>query len=247
MSILLTKHKHQRYTDCMSNYESITEKVTKLREQSGLTQEEVANKLGISRQRWISVEKSERDLNTEELEKLATLFGIDVTDFFEEIPNLKKFRQMYLACLRYAANGHGNVPKTKLAKLLYLADFTNFFKELEPMSGVKYRRLEYGPVADVFFSITDDLLIQGKINVEVLDGGAQMISSTTKDEDTDELSQNELARIKEICALWKDKRTQEIVNFTHEQKPWKMCRDGEYIPYSLIIQEDPAHVYQPIA
>ena len=74
-----------------------------------------------------------------------------------------------------------------------------------------------------------------------------MISSRTKEEDTSELSESELSQIKEICELWKDKPTQEIVNFTHEQKPWKMCRDGEYIPYSLIIQEDPDHVYQPVA
>ena len=231
----------------MSNYDSIIEKVTVLREQSGLTQEEVAKKLGISRGRWILVEKGERDLSTEELEILAALFGIDVADFFEEIPNVKKFKQMYFACLKFAANEHGNVPKTKLAKLLYLADFTNFFKSLEPMSGVKYRRLDYGPVADIFFSITDDLLESGKINIDILDRGAQMISSRTKEEDTSELSESELSQIKEICELWKDKPTQEIVNFTHEQKPWKMCRDGEYIPYSLIIQEDPDHVYQPVA
>lgn len=231
----------------MGNYDSITEKVIKLREQSGLTQEEVANKLGISRQRWILVEKGGRDLNTEELEILATLFGIDIADFFEEIPNIKKFKQMYFACLKFAANSHGNVTKTKLAKLLYLADFTNFFQELEPMSGVKYRRQEYGPVPDIFFAITDDLHDQGKININFLDEGAQMISSRTRDSSVSELSSAELVKIKRICKLWKDKPTGEIVNFTHEQKPWKMCRPGEYIPYSLIIQEDPDHVYQPLA
>lgn len=154
---------------------------------------------------------------------------------------------MYFACLKFASNSHGNVPKTKLAKLLYLSDFKNFFENLEPMSGVKYRRLEYGPVPDVFFSMTDDLLEQGKINVEVLDRGAQMISLNTREADFSKLTEEELTSIKEICNLWKDKPTQDIVNFTHEQKPWKMCREGEYIPYSLIIQEDPDHVYQPLA
>jgi len=99
----------------------------------------------------------------------------------------------------------------------------------------------------VFFSITDDLLEQGKINIEILDRGAQMVSLRSKDVDTSELSDGELAKIQKICELWKDKPTQEIVNFTHEQKPWQACRDGEYIPYSLIVQENPAHVYQPIA
>ncbi len=234
------------YNVLMSSYANISEKVVKLREVSGLTQEDVAKKLGISRQRWIMVEKGNRDLNTEELEILAGIFGIDVTDFFEETPNLVKFKQMYLACLNYASNDHDNVPKTKLAKLLYLIDFSTFFKELEPMSGVKYRRLVHGPVPDVFFSLTDELLEQGKIHVEVLDRGAQMISSSTREEDFSELSDNEIGHIKTVCDVWKNKPTQEIINFTHEQKPWKMCRDGEYIPYSLIIQEDPNHVYQPI-
>ncbi len=119
----------------MSNTLQLAEKVIKLRELSGLTQEEVAKKLAISRQRWIMVEKGERDLRTEELEKLATLFGIDPADFFEEIPNIEKFKQMYFACIKFASDSRGGVPKTKLAKLLYLADFTNFFEQLEPASG----------------------------------------------------------------------------------------------------------------
>ena len=224
----------------------IAESVTKLRQQSGYTQDELATKLSLSRQRWIQVEKGRRDLTTDELGQLADLFGIDIADFFNEVPNVAKFRQMYFACLTFAANSHGSVSKTKLAKLLYLADFKNFFETLEPMSGVKYRRLEYGPVPDIFFSITDDLLEQGKIDVAVLDRGAQMISLNTREADFNQLSADELESIKQICKLWKNRPTQDIVNFTHEQKPWKMCRDGEYIPYSLIIQEDPGHVFQPL-
>lgn len=230
----------------MGNDNSITVKVIKLRDQSGLTQEDVAKHLGISRQRWILVEKGERNLSTEELEKLATLFGIDTADFFEEIPDVEKFRQMYFACIKFASDERGGVPKTKLAKLLYLADFTKFYKDLEPMSGVKYRCMEFGPVADIFFSTTEDLFDGGKINITPMDQ-ALIISANTREQSFDKLSEDDLSLIKEICQLWKNKRTMEIVNFTHEQKPWKMCRVGEYIPYSLIIQEDPNHVFQPIA
>lgn len=244
--VLLTICKQVCYTIDMGNYDSITEKVTKLREQSGLTQEEVANKLGISRQRWILVEKGERDLSTQELEILATLFGIDAADFFEEIPDIEKFRQMFFATIKFASDSRGGVPKTKLAKLLYLADFTNFYQQLEPMSGVKYRRMEYGPVADIYFSLIEDLYESGKIDIKPVDQ-ALVICQKTRDVAFDRLSDRELQLIEKICNIWKGKRTAEIVNFTHEQKPWKMCRDGEYIPYSLIIQEDPAHVYQPVA
>lgn len=232
----------------MANTASITEKIIKLREQSGYTQEQVGEKLGLSRQRYILVEKGERDLTTEELSILADLFGVDLVDFFEEIPDIKKFQQMLYACVKFGSNNeHGSIPKTKLAKLLYLADFTKYYLELDSMSGVKYRRLEYGPVADVFFSMTDDLFYRGKIDIKTLDRGAQMISLTTREASLDLLNAKELKIIKKVCSAWKEKPTREIVNFTHEQLPWKLCRNGEYIPYSLIIQEDPKHVYQPAA
>lgn len=191
------------------------------------------------------VEKGERDLSTEELDILAGLFGVSVVDFFNEERNNKKFLQMYFYILKRASK-NGKIPKTKLAKLLYLADFRNFFEELEPMSGVRYIRREYGPVADIFFEVTEDLYDTGKIDIEPYNE-ALMIKSTTNDVDDDLLSNDEKKRLNEICAAWKDKRTSEIVNFTHQQKPWRACRDGEYIPYTLIIQEEPEHVYKPIA
>jgi transcriptional regulator with XRE-family HTH domain len=229
----------------MGNYTQLPERIARWREQSGLTQQQVAERLGLSRQRYILVEKGERDLSTKELSILGDIFGIMPEDFFREPVDLPKFRQMYFACLKFASDGRGGVPKTKLAKLLYLADFTGFYRNLEAMSGVKYRRMEYGPVADVFFSLTDDLFQTGKIDIKPVEK-AQIVCATSREADNfDRLSDDELALIKEICNEWRDKRTEEIVNFTHEQKPWLACRDGEYIPYELIIQEDPDHVFKP--
>lgn len=228
----------------MNKTTQLAQKVVDIRKRSSFTQEEVAKKLGVSRQSWIMVEKGQRDLNTEELKQLSEIFGVDIIDFFKETPDMDKFRQMYFACLRFAADERGGVPKTKLAKLLYLADFSSFFYNLEPMSGVKYRRMQYGPVADAFFSLTEDLYEGGEIDIQPR-GEALLISNTTNEQSTDKLKSEELKLIKAICKLWKNKRTKEIVNFTHKQKPWKMCRESEHIPYELIIQEDPKHVYQP--
>jgi transcriptional regulator with XRE-family HTH domain len=229
----------------MSNTLQLAERVAKWREQSGLTQQEVAERLGLSRQRYMLVEKGERDLNTTELGVLGGLFGVAPDDFFRDAVDIPKFRQMYFACIKFATDGRGGVTKTKLAKLLYLADFTQYYRELMPISGVKYRRMEYGPVADVFFSLTDDLYQTGKINITPNER-AQIISASTREaENFDKLSAEELALIKEICSQWKDKRTEEIVNFTHEQLPWQVCRDGEFIPYELITQEEPDNVYKP--
>ena len=217
------------------------ENIEQVRNSQGYTQEQISHVLGVSRLTYISVKNGKRDLGVSELEKLAAFFNVPVSEFFDQPRDNAKFRQMYFYILRNFKEG---VPKTKLAKLLYLADFAYFYDNLEPISGVRYLRREYGPVADVFFELTDDLFDKGKIDIIPLDF-ALMIKPTTSEQDYSLLSEAEKDMIDNICHYWKDRRTSEIVNFTHEQKPWKACRDGEYIPYSLIIQEDPDHVYTP--
>jgi putative transcriptional regulator len=219
----------------------VANKIEKIRTARGLTQEQVAGVLGVSRATYINVKNGKRDLTTSELEKLSAFFNVPLAELFDRPRNNEKFKQMYFYILRYYNEG---ITKTKLAKLLYLADFGYFYDTLSPMSGVRYVRRDYGPVADIFFELTDDLYDKGKINIEPLDY-ALMIKSTSREQEYDLLSNDEKCLLDRICTFWKDKRTREIVNFTHEQKPWKVCRDGEYIPYSLIIQEDPNHVYAP--
>ncbi|MDL2235798.1 DUF4065 domain-containing protein [Christensenellaceae bacterium OttesenSCG-928-L17] len=221
----------------------IANNIERIRNARGITQEQVADVLGVSRATYINVESGKRDLNTSELEKLSAFLNIPISELFDQPRDSEKFKQMYFYVLSHFKGG---VPKTKLAKLLYLIDFSNFYDNLIPMSGVRYVRRKYGPVADVFFEMTDDLFENGKINIQPLNE-AFMIEPTTMDEEYGLLSDEDKARIDRICEFWKNRRTSEIVNFTHEQKPWKECRDGEYIPYSLIIQEEPNRVYAPIA
>lgn len=221
----------------------VADNITKARIDRGLTQEQVANFLHISRATYINIENGKSKPNVDVIERLANKLNVPVAEFFDEPRNNEKFKQMYFYILKHFKGG---VPKTKLAKLLYLADFSYFYDFLEPMSGVRYVRREYGPVADIFFETTEDLFDNGKINIKPLDR-AFMISSIEYNPSTNLLNEHEKSRIDEICKLWKDKDTQEIVNYTHGQKPWKACLDGEYIPYSLIVQENPDHVYTPVA
>lgn len=223
----------------------IADNIAKARDARGLTQEQVANYLGISRVTYNNIETNKTKPNVEIIEKLSNILKVSISDFFNEPRNYEKFKQMYLYILEHFKGG---IPKTKLAKLLYLADFSYFYDTLQPMSGVRYIRRDYGPVADVFFEMTEDMYDRGEINIEMLSGGANMMSikTATFKPDNSLLSKEEKERLDEICMLWKDKRTEEIVNYTHGQKPWKACLNGEYIPYSLITQEDPDHVYTPV-
>jgi len=86
----------------------VTGNVEKLRHKQGLTQEQIADLLGVSRVTYINVTKGNRDLTTGELEKLSAYFNIPIAEFFDQPRNNEKFKQMYFYILRHFKEG---VPK----------------------------------------------------------------------------------------------------------------------------------------
>ena len=59
-----------------------------LRENSGFTQEKVAEYLNVGRSAYANYESGEREMPLDALEKAAALFGCDLALFFEENPEL---------------------------------------------------------------------------------------------------------------------------------------------------------------
>lgn len=248
MSILSTPSVYILYT-----YDNLSTMSTKhaplikaLRLERGLSQAEVAEKLGLSRQSYMAVERGSRELTLPEAEKLRDLYGITIEELAgATLPQYIKYKQMILAFLQASASDRdGKVPKTKLAKLLYLADFAWYYKKLESMSGMQYLRRAYGPVPDPYFRALAELEDEGKISID-RKGDALLVGlgEGVVRKKLDCLETEEKALIKKITDKWKGKRTLEIVNFTHEQLPYKLCAPDEVIPYELITQEDPEHVY----
>ena len=220
--------------------------IKSLRIQRGFSQAIVAEKLILSRQSYMAIERGTRELSLPEAERVCDLYGISIEELLSAaIPQYVKYKQMVLAFLQASVSERdGRVPKTKLAKLLYLADFSWYYKKLESMSGMQYLRRAYGPVPDPYFRALAELEEDGKITID-RKGDALLVhlgEGTTKQK-LDCLGAQEKMLIKKISGKWRGKRTQEIVNFTHEQLPYKLCAPDEVIPYELITQEDPDHVY----
>lgn len=219
--------------------------IKELRLKKGLSQAEIAEKIGISRTSYIGFEQGRIELSLSEAIKLTDLFGISLCDVEGGLkPNYGKYKEMILAYLRRAGSADNKILKTKLAKMLYLADFAWFYDHLESMSGMQYRRIKYGPVPDMYFRAVDELEEDGKITI---DRKGEMIliseNSSSKNQTLPSLSKGELDLIDKISRKWKDRATSEIVDFTHNQLPFKICSPDEIIPYELITQEDPEYVY----
>lgn len=219
----------------------------------GLSQDEVAEVIGLTRPTYALIEAGKRDVTLSQAEALAAMLRVDldelrgapdgVATFANPLESVEKYKQIILNALKAGADDDGKITKTKLAKLVYLADFTWYYDHLVPMSGMSYRKLPRGPVADVYFRALDELEEDGIIDREEK-GKAIMLSLVESgDAPSDRLSDDEKKEIETIGKAWHGKNTQEIVNFTHAQLPWQICRDGEVIPYSLITQEDRERVY----
>jgi DNA-binding XRE family transcriptional regulator/uncharacterized phage-associated protein len=218
----------------------------------GYTQEQVANAIGVSRPTYMKIESGKKEMTISQAKFLSSMLRISMDDilgivdgtavFANVIASTEKYKQMILNAIKYGADDDGRITKTKLAKLVYLADFIWYYLNSSPMSGMTYRKLPQGPVADVYFRALDELEEGGTV-IREPKGQAILFSLIEKEAPVSRLSKEELSLIEKISTAWQGKSTDDIVNFTHEQLPWQICRDGEVIPYGLITQEEPERVY----
>ena len=216
--------------------------IKSLRKERKLSQQEIAEKMAISRSSYIAVEQGKRELSLAEAEKLADLFGISLGDLMNTAtPNYEKYKQMILAFLRL----ENKIPKTKLAKLLYFADFSWFYYHLQSMSGMQYRKIQYGPVAESYFGIIDEMFNNGEIDITKTKEGAMLISQTRSGAKIhiSKINKEEEKLIKDIEKKWKGKKTSEVVDFTHKQFPYIFAQDKEVVSYGLFTQENPDEIY----
>lgn len=216
--------------------------IKSIRIKKGASQAEIAKRLGISRTSYIAVEQGKKELTVGEFDSLLAILGVSRGEFEGgEVPNYEKYKQMILAFLRL----NKSVPKTKLAKLLYFADFVWFYNRLESMSGMPYRKIQYGPVADTYFRLIDEMFDAGEISIEQTENGAMLVSETRSGAKAElsEISKEESKLIKDINEKWKGKRTADIVTFTHKQMPYMCAEDNDIVSYEVFGQENPDDIY----
>jgi uncharacterized phage-associated protein len=155
---------------------------------------------------------------------------------------------MLLAFLRAAKKSKQPLKKTKLAKLLYLADYSWYYLTDSSMSGVVYRHGAFGPTADVYFRLLDELEEGGSIVIKQIyrdDYHMYEIeeSRSSAKKPLTELSPKEIRHLEKVWAAWATASTAEIVAFTIEQRPYQVAIPGQILNYADIKAESSYNIF----
>lgn len=253
------------YMNTKLSQKQIGVRITELRKMKGLSQEDLAKAIKISRPSLAQIELGNRSVNVLELQQLSMLLGFSLDDFMSKdfavskvievkveaklkkvterisVPTLQvnKFKNVLLYILESCA-GKPNVGETVLYKLLYFSDFNYYELYEEHLTGAKYRKLPFGPVPQKLDTIINQMVENGqiqRIKTAYFDKMQTRYLPLTK-ADLTELKASEKVVIDNVIAQLSDWSATAISNYSHKDMPWLASKEGEEINYELAFYRD---------
>jgi transcriptional regulator with XRE-family HTH domain len=235
--------------------------IRELRENAGVSQQDVADAIGIARATYASLEADRRPPNLDEINALAEYYQISPAELIsgeakmvnepiapyhfadvkeEIIPrdidpkiNPEKLREVLLYVLG-KVGAKPNVGETVLYKLLYFMDFDYYEKTGHSITGLTYVRNHFGPTpARDFVSVVEGMKASDEL--EVVE--TKYFKNTQKKYlplvivKLDKLSASELQHIDETLARLSDKTAGELSELSHYDIPWLAAKQGKPLEY----------------
>lgn len=167
------------------------------------------------------MEETKRNIHN--LNVVSYLLGNYLPDIYSgyRSPNLEKFTGMMVYFSEIMAPF-----KTKMNKLLFYADFLMFNRSGFSMSGMRYKAIPLGPVPNNFQSIFEYLSNKGEIDIEYIEfsngnAGEKFIAKRDRPFKADLFTKYELEVLEKVAAEFRDKSTDDIIKFSHNEEAWK--------------------------
>ncbi|MCK4745283.1 DUF4065 domain-containing protein [Candidatus Parcubacteria bacterium] len=248
----------------MISQKKLSQKIKKLRNEFSFSQEEFAQKIGLSRVAVSQLEIGRRGLSTLELVKISEVFGVSVdfllldnenkensysarTESKKFTINKDKLKNTILYILE-KCGGKPNVGETVLYKLLYFIDFDSYELYGKPVTGINYVKLQFGPVprAKEYNPIIKLMINSGKLKIitQNYHGMIQKRYIALKESDKSLLSEQEKNIINEIILKYSDMSAKSIENFVHGDAPWKQCANQKIINYNFVFDRIPPYSHR---
>lgn len=238
----------------------IGQRITELRKMKGLSQEDLAKSVKISRPSLAQIELGNRSVGILEMQKLSLVLEFSLDDFMSKdfsasqvvdgreekkakkeeerisVPTLQvnKFKNVLLYILERCA-GKPNIGETVLYKLLYFSDFNYYELYEEHLTGAKYRKLPFGPVPQKLDTIINQMIDKGQLQRVKTDyhGYPQTRYLPLVKADLTELRASEKEIIDRVIEQMSDWSATAISNYSHKDMPWLASKEGEELNYEL--------------
>ncbi|HEY2722056.1 MAG TPA: type II toxin-antitoxin system antitoxin SocA domain-containing protein [Chitinophagaceae bacterium] len=238
----------------------IGQRITEVRKLKGLSQEDLAKRVKISRPSLAQIELGNRSVDILELQRFSEVLEFSLDDFMSKdfsaheqdagLPEVKsvqdetrvsiptmsisKFRNVLLYILERCA-GKPNVGETVLYKLLYFADFNYYELYEEHLTGAKYRKLPYGPVPQKLDTIVGQMMEKNQLQRIKTEyhGYPQTRYIPLVKTDLTLLKASEKEIIDKVIEQYSDWSASAISAYSHKDMPWLASKEGEEIDYEL--------------
>ena len=248
----------------------ISLKIKELRIRAGLSQQKLADMLGVSRPTITQIEAGERKVSADELVKLSEIFNITIDyliglkgepevvlqeqdkkprrsvepDMRINVPqkNLDKFREILLYILNRVAS-KPNIGETVIYKLLYFIDFDFYEKYEEQLIGATYIKNRYGPTPVEFKKIVGKMISDEQI-VTVKNNYfdyPQTKYLPLRRADLSGFKANEVELINSVLNKLSDMNASQITDYSHNDVPWLTTEDGKVIEYEAVFYRTPMY------
>jgi transcriptional regulator with XRE-family HTH domain len=238
----------------------IGKRIAELRKIKGLSQEDLAKSVKISRPSLAQIELGNRSIDIMELQELSIALGFSLDDFvskdfdvYQEVElttkaketkqqerisvstmHIEKFKNVLIYILEKCA-GKPNVGETVLYKLLYFSDFNYYELYEEHLTGARYRKLPYGPVPQKLDTIINQMIESSHLQRIKTDyhGYPQTRYLPLIKPDLTQLKASEKEIIDKVIEQMSDWSASTISNYSHNDMPWLASKEGEDINYEL--------------
>lgn len=152
-----------------------------------------------------------------------------------DISERERVEVCVLALLAAAETMRLEITRTKMVKLLYLADVQSVEHDRITGSGVAWRWMDYGPYDDVLREVEDDLVKRGLVRRETLpreEGGERNVLTAVDTSITvpDDFSDHILTTVAEKG----DWKIEKLMDYAYETKPMAVASQGDTLDFTVM-------------
>lgn len=130
---------------------------------------------------------------------------------------------------------------TKLAKILFFADFAYYQLHGHSITGAEYICAEFGPVPRSLKPTQVHLVSEGALAIQRVSrlGRPQKRPIPLRAADIGGFSGPEIAMVDEVMEEFRYKSARDVSNLSHTFNGWRAAEDKEIIPYEVVLVSRP--------